>query len=120
VARGIGLHRMVLWDPILRGAEHHRQLRRAQRQYQRTHALPQLRLPSWRRRGGAQELLGCALSPLALRELDALVLEPSVANAPEVKNLTTSCGWLDLQHLEDMLPDCGISRQLLALALEPS
>jgi hypothetical protein len=55
-----------------------------------------------------------------VRELDALVLEPGFAHAPEVKNLTTSCGWLDLQHLEDMLPDCGISRQLLALALEPS
>jgi acyl carrier protein len=120
VASELGLHKIVLWDPIFRGAEHHRQLRRAQRQYQRGHAPPQLRLPAWPHRAGAQELLGCTLSPRAVRELDALVLEPGFAHAPEVKNLTTSCGWLDLQHLEDMLPDCGISRQLLALALEPS
>jgi amino acid adenylation domain-containing protein len=117
VASGLDLHKLVLWDPVLRGAEHHRQLRRAQRQYQRTHAPPQLGLPSWRRRT-AQALLGCELAPPALRELDALVLEPSVANAPQVKTLTTDCGWLDLQHLEDMLPDRGISRQLLELVLE--
>jgi amino acid adenylation domain-containing protein len=119
VASGLDFHKLVLWDPVLRGAEHHRQLRRAQRQYQRTHAPPQLRLPSWRRRT-TQALLGCELAPPALRELDALVLEPSVAIAPKVRTLTTDCGWLDLQHLEDMLPDCGISRQLLELALETS
>jgi amino acid adenylation domain-containing protein len=119
-AGGLDLHKIVLWDPILRGAEHHRQLRRAQRQYQRTHAPPQFRLPSWRRRSQPQELLGCLFSRQALRELDALVLEPNVADAPGVKTWASSCDWLDLHHLEDMLPDCGISRQLLQLALEPA
>jgi amino acid adenylation domain-containing protein len=119
VASGLELHKLVFWDPVLRGEEHHRQLRRAQRQYERAHAPPQLRLRSWRR-GNAGELLGFGLSPLALRELDALVLAPSVAAAPKVATLTTDCGWLDVHHLEDMLPDCGISRRLLELALETS
>jgi hypothetical protein len=118
VAGGLNLHRIVLWDPILRGADHHRQLRRAQQQYQRSHALPRLRWPSWRRRGDRQELLGCVLSSRALRELDGLVLEPSIVEASRSKRLTSSCDWLDLTHLEDMLPDSGISRQLLQLALD--
>jgi hypothetical protein len=120
VASGLNLHKVVLWDPISQGANHHRQLRRAQQQYQRSHALPQLRWPSWRRRGDSQELLGCVLSSRAWRELDALTLDSSFVAAPGVKSLTSSCDWLDLTHLEDMLPDSGISRQLLQLALEQS
>ena len=120
VAADLDLQKIVLWDPIFRGAEHHRHLRRAQRQYLRSHAPPQLRWPSWRRRGDAHELLGWVLSSRAVGELDELVLEPNVVAAPRVKSFQSSCGWLDLTHLEDMLPDAGISRQLLQLALEQS
>jgi amino acid adenylation domain-containing protein len=106
---------VVLWDPVARGSEHRAELERAHRALVRASPRwpPRLRWGA----NGRRELLGATYSKTLLHELDELTLEPP-ASSLGVETLITNSGWLDLAHLEDMLPDVGISRALGARVLE--
>ncbi|HEX6277378.1 MAG TPA: amino acid adenylation domain-containing protein [Polyangiaceae bacterium] len=107
---------VVLWDPVMRGSEHRAELERAQRSLLR--ASPRWPPKLLERRGdGRRELLGATYSSTLLKELDQLTLEPPPSSC-SVETLITNSGWLELAHLEDMLPDVGISRALGTRVLE--
>jgi amino acid adenylation domain-containing protein len=139
------LTKLVLWDPVHDGAEHHRSLARMQRAYNRSVA--DLRFWSLRQsEPSPTELCGTTYSGAALAELDGLTLPPLLAqNDVEIRWLATSgadceaalassvrtkiahlsvecldfaCGWCDVRQLEDVLPDVGISRALAAMVKE--
>jgi amino acid adenylation domain-containing protein len=146
-ARELELTKLVLWDPVHDGAEHHRSLARMQRAYLRSVA----HLRFWRLRRSeppTNELLGTTYSTAALAELDALALSPLLAESRvDIRWLATSgadceaalassvrvkiahlavecldfgCGWYDLSELEAVIPDVGISRALGAMLKERS
>jgi amino acid adenylation domain-containing protein len=119
-ASRLSLAKLVLWDPVRHGAAHKAELAELHRRYLRSASLVPFRLPSWRANGG-QELLGSTYSAAALRELAALDLEP-LASDPRypVETVELGCAWQDLGHLEDMLPDVGISRALVQSVRERS
>lgn len=112
-ASQLSLAKLVLWDPVRHGAEHHAELAELHGRYVRGASL----LPFWRtcrRADGGQELLGSTYSTVALRELAALNLEPLATDQRcRVQTVELDCAWRDLEHLEDMLPDVGISRALI-------
>ncbi|HKY37420.1 MAG TPA: amino acid adenylation domain-containing protein [Polyangiaceae bacterium] len=118
VAEQLDLERVVLWDPIEHGAAYHAELRSAHRRYLRQHAHVSIELPAWRGNGHC-ELLGTTYTTAALRELRALALQPLTSTPCRVSRFKSDCDWLDLVHLEDMLPDRGISKALTTM-LEPS
>jgi amino acid adenylation domain-containing protein len=118
VAQQLELQNIVFWDPIERGAAYHAELRSAHRRYMRQSALVPVELSGWRG-GGHHELLGATYTRAALNELCALALQPLPALPCRVSKLKSDCDWLDLVHLEDMLPDRGISKTLTTM-LEPS
>jgi amino acid adenylation domain-containing protein len=116
VAQQLDFESVVLWDPIERGAAYHAELRSAHRRYLRQSSLVPIELPAWR--GSARcELLGATYTREALGELCALALQPSTPC--RVARFKSDCDWFDLVHLEDMLPDRGISRALTSM-LVPS
>ena len=144
-ATELDLAKLVLWDPVHDGAEHHRSLVRMQRAYNRSVA--ELRFWTLRQReSSATELCGTTYSAAALAELDALMLPPLLArNDVDIRWLATSgvdceaalassvrtkiarlsvecldfsCGWCDVRRLEDVIPDVGISRTLAAMLKE--
>jgi amino acid adenylation domain-containing protein len=147
VAQRLPLTRLVLWDPVHDGAAHHRSLANMQRAYLRSVA--QLRFwrlgtgdPP------PHELLGTSYSPSALAALDELKLPPLLAdNRVDIRWLATSgadceaalassvhtkiahlavecldfgCAWCDVQAIEQVIPDVGISRALFAMLKERS
>jgi amino acid adenylation domain-containing protein len=141
----LGLTKLVLWDPVHDGAEHHRSLARMQRAYARSVA--DLRFWAFERRAlSATELCGTSYSAAALAELDGVTLAPLLARSgADIRWLATSgadceaalassvrtkiahlsvecldygCGWCDVRRLEDVLPDVGISRALTAMLKE--
>jgi len=115
----LDLTKLVLWDPIQRGSAHLAELRLAHRQYLRATSPLHLQSPiaKWRARG-KHELLGSSYSGAALRELRELAIPSSGPRSCPVETLTSDSAWLDLAHLEDMLPDPGVSRALTKLVLE--
>jgi amino acid adenylation domain-containing protein len=121
VASRLDVSRTVFWDPIQNGAQYLAELRDAHVQYSRATWVPsfRLRIPSWRRRG-RHELLGFAYSDAALRELGSLIIPDHPSSSCAARSMTSESAWMDLQHLEDMLPDVGISRALTELVLEGS
>jgi acyl carrier protein/pimeloyl-ACP methyl ester carboxylesterase len=120
-ASRLDLSHVVFWDPVQSGAQHLAELRDAHVRYARATWVPTLRVrvPSWPRRG-KHELLGFAYSDTALRELDALVIPEHAPGSCAARIMTSESAWMDLAHLEDMLPDVGISRALTELVLEGS
>lgn len=117
VAPRLQLSSLALWDPVERGDQHLAELRQAHRTRQQSRLPRGLSALSsrWARK---QELLGTTYSRRLLRELDELAL-PSAQQLPcPVQRLSTTCGWLDLARLEDMLPDPGISQALARLVSE--
>jgi amino acid adenylation domain-containing protein len=120
VAGELSLAKLVFWDPVRDGAAHHAELAELHRRYLRATSLMPFRAPSWPVRRG-QELLGATYSATALRELAALELEPfSGEQRCRIETLELGSAWQDLDHLEDMLPDVGISRALVQRVLEDS
>ena len=119
-ASRLNVSRLVLWDPVRRGAEHHAELAELHRRYLRATKFLPFRAPSWLARHG-QELLGATYSSAALRELDALELTtPASEPRCRVEIVELGSAWQDLDHLEDMLPDVGISRALVERVQEGS
>jgi amino acid adenylation domain-containing protein len=116
VAQQLDFESVVLWDPIERGAAYHSELRSAHRRYLRQSSLVPIELPAWRR-NGRDELLGATYTREALNELCALTLP--TAMPCRVSRFKSDCDWFDLVHLEDMLPDRGISKALTSM-LVPS
>lgn len=118
VAAGLDLAKVIMWDPVLRGAEHYAELAETHRRYLRASSLLPFQLPSWRH-GDSHELLGSTYSRAALRELKAMVLElPRTETTLRFETVRFDCPWHDPSHLEDMLPDTGISHALVQKALE--
>jgi amino acid adenylation domain-containing protein len=112
VADDLRFDRLVLWDPVRRGAEYRRQLTEAERRYARANPFTAWR--SWLAgEGREQELLGAAYSDVALEELSRLELTRPASCKTET--FDSQSGWLDLAELEDMLPDVGISARLSQL-----
>jgi amino acid adenylation domain-containing protein len=119
-ASRLSVAKLVLWDPVRNGAEHHAELAELHRRYLRGASLLPFRLPGWLANAG-QELLGSTYSAAALRELAALHLEPLASDQRcRVETVQLDCAWQDLGHLEDMLPDVGTSRALFQSVLEGS
>jgi amino acid adenylation domain-containing protein len=119
VASQLSLAKLVLWDPVRHGAEYYAELAALHERYLRGASLLPFRRPSWRA-NGSQELLGSTYSAVALRELSALRLEPpAIDQRCRVETVELGCAWQDLGHLEDMLPDVGISRALVQSVREP-
>jgi hypothetical protein len=118
IAEQLDFENVVLWDPIERGAAYHAELRSAHRRYLRQSSLVPIAVPAWR--GSKRcELLGATYTRAALGELCALALRPLGSTPHRTSRFESDCDWLDLVHLEDMLPDRGISKALTAM-LEPS
>jgi hypothetical protein len=139
-AHGLALTRLVLWDPVLDGAELYEEMSSLHRAY--LAAMQHLRLGrAPRRYPNAEELLGTTYSSEALRELRALRIAPGsdvhgclltskavpqrtelarLAIGRRVEALAFDCGWLDLVQQEDILPDAGITRGLLDLLEVPA
>lgn len=116
VADDLKLDRLVLWDPIRRGAEYRQQLTAAERRYARANPLTAWR--SWLAgEGRERELLGAAYSDVALEELARLEL--AMPASCKIESVASDTGWLDLAQLEDMLPDVGISASLSRLLEAP-
>jgi amino acid adenylation domain-containing protein len=120
-ARRLELAKLVLWDPIRDGARYLAELAEMQRAYLRSTA--PLRFWRWpRARPQARELLGSVYSEAAFRELEALALDPLLAEqrAPTRvwETLHVDCGWRDVGRLEDVIPDIGISSELARLVTE--
>ncbi|HVY31476.1 MAG TPA: amino acid adenylation domain-containing protein [Polyangiaceae bacterium] len=111
VASVLELSALVLWDPVERGDQHLAELRHAHRARMQSALALGRWLPSWRL-SGKEELLGATYSRALLRELNELVLPSASELACPVQRWNTDCAWLDLAHLEDMLPDPGISQTL--------
>jgi alpha/beta superfamily hydrolase len=138
VLREIDFAHLVVWDPIVNGGEHVRELR-AQHQAQ-VRELQSLRSGRWPRalRGG-EELAGFTFSRVALEQLQRLVLdEPSFAqrgsidwigSAPDTvqrrlhevyssghfKSIDYNCEWSSSRPAAEILPDVGFSRAVIAL-----
>jgi hypothetical protein len=108
---------IVLWDAAPRGDQYVAGLRAAQRRYQRA-ASAGIGWPRFR--FFEHELLGTTFKRATLRELSGLRLPPAEACAAPVRVLNTASPWHDLAHLEDMLPDVGISPALTRLVRELS
>jgi amino acid adenylation domain-containing protein len=145
VAGSLDLARLVLWDPVCQGSEYLAEMAEAHRQYLCDVQHLRFRRPRARSTGGT-ELLGSTYSETALRELNALVIVPIAAGRPmSIKWLATSpsarqtaqfralggeregcrietmdfdCSWQDVSHLEDILPDVGITRRLAEMGTE--
>jgi hypothetical protein len=139
VTQALSLARLVLWDPVLDGAEHYAELAALHRRYVR--AMQHLRLGrAPRRYPDVEELLGCTYATRALRQLRDLRIEgldatlpggvlltadPGVtagevarvvdASAHPLVRLPFDCGWRDIGQQEDIIPDAGISRALVEL-----
>jgi amino acid adenylation domain-containing protein len=145
VAKTLELSKLVLWDPVHDGDEHQRRLARMQRAYLRSVAhLRFFRLRA--SEPPPTELVGTSYSPAALAELARLELAPLLAGERvDIRWLATSgadcaaalassvrvkiarlavecldldCGWYDVQKLEDVIPDVGLSRALAAMLKE--
>jgi amino acid adenylation domain-containing protein len=139
--------RLLLWDPVHDGMNHHRSLARMQRAYLKSVA----HLHFFRLRGAKappNELLGTTFSPAALAELDSLSLAPLLGHTPvdirwlatsgadcdaalasnvgagiahlSVECLDVACGWCDVRALEDTIPDAGVTSALRAMLREPA
>jgi amino acid adenylation domain-containing protein len=143
-ADGLDLAGLVLWDPVSNGSSYLAELSETHERF----------LPGWRRllrrpparADGASELIGLVLSAANRRELEALLLEPSLARPRRpVKWLATSRveaqerffrtaaggltdwrletlgfdpGWSDTERLGVLIPDVGVSTALAGLAAE--
>jgi amino acid adenylation domain-containing protein len=144
VAGRLDVARVVLWDPVCRGAEHYAEMAEGHRRY--LGAVQHLRFRRAAPSAGGEELLGATYSATALRELKTLVIGPlAAAGSIPIKWLSTSrpahqealfrsvsrerggsriealdfdCRWQDLALLEDILPDVGIARKLADMATE--
>ena len=115
-AAGLELASAVLWDPIGEGSQHRAELTEAHRRYVRGAPLFSLRT----RLGldsapGRRDLLGATYSEMGWHELGALNLRSFGSAACPVETIYSDSAWLDLDQLEDMLPDVGISRALARL-----
>jgi amino acid adenylation domain-containing protein len=137
----IDLSRLVLWDPVVDGRNHHDTLVRLHRRFLR--ATRDLRLSHARHVDGGQELLGSTYSHAALAQLRALRISaaptaalPALAwlascghgeqralfeslaagrNGNEFRSLDFDCAWNDLAQMAEVLPDVGIGKHLLAM-----
>jgi hypothetical protein len=143
----IDLSRVVLWDPIGRGAEYLAELARGHEQCVRAARHLRFRRAPVRTAGG-RELLGSTYSEEALEQLKALVLAPIASNRPvAIQWLATShperqealfgtirregdgsrieavefdCAWQDMSRLEEVMPDVGIAKKLAEMVMQRS
>jgi predicted alpha/beta hydrolase len=117
VAEEAQFSKLVLWDPVESGSRYLADLRAAQRRLIRASPLLSLRgrLNGWTR---PHELLGATYSRSAVKELAQMVMPRAHSSSCKVERYHSDAEWLDLEKLEDMLPDSGISRQLSRLLLE--
>jgi amino acid adenylation domain-containing protein len=138
VARELGIARVVLWDPVLDGAEHLADLRQRHHAYMRStrYLRP---FGASRSIAAGEELLGFAYSAQALSQITRLDVQAPVdveialswldtSGKPEFAEIARrvcgarpalaveagsyDCHWEELTDLEDILPDVGISRSL--------
>jgi amino acid adenylation domain-containing protein len=137
--------KVVLWDPIYRGCEYRAEAEQGQRRYMRSLTPLRLRMPGRRDAPGC-ELLGLRYSHRALDELNALVIPTFEARrSMAVRWLATGggqgqnewfrsacgdrhgcridildfdCAWHDVTHIEDVLPDTGISKKLAEMVMD--
>jgi amino acid adenylation domain-containing protein len=138
VSAKLDLKRVVLWDPVLSGAEYVDDLRKRHHAYMRgVRYLRPLGAPAYS--NGAEELLGFAYSRAAIEQIRLLAVDagdgakvplswletagrgrrakgdPAMVAAARNAKLqygAYDCGWEELADLEDILPDVGISRLL--------
>jgi amino acid adenylation domain-containing protein len=117
VAEDAQCSKLVLWDPVENGSRYLADLRAAQRRLIRASPLLSLRgrMSGWTR---PHELLGATYSRSAVKELAQMVMPRAHSSSCKVERFHSDAAWLDLEKLEDMLPDSGISRQLSQLLLE--
>lgn len=138
----LDLSRLILWDPIADGRNHHEQLVRMQANFLRaTRDLRLFRQP--RRIEGGQELLGSVYSDVAISQLRGLRMSAAAApglpplswlascehdrqralfesladrrDGSEFKALEFDCAWHDLSQMAEVLPDVGIGKLLLTM-----
>jgi len=128
--------RTVLWDPVLDGASWIAEATAMQREHLR--GLQHLRLGRRpRETPGCVELLGATYAASTLRTLEGMKLAapkgPSAwlvtserarqvaaharLGAGSLVSLDLNYGWRDASHLDDILPDQGISRVLADLVV---
>jgi len=134
------LSRLVLWDPVVSGAEYLKEIGAMQRE--RLKALQSDRLGRKPRKvPGRQELLGFIYSQRLLGELARLDLEtPSLAASGIVRCLLSAgeaqrvagavngsfatvsvdgdCNWTDAAYLEDVIADTGFAKALAGMLEE--
>ena len=111
-ASGVELARIVLWDPVRDGARWYAQASAEHRACAR--ALQGLRLgrPP-RRQAQVEELCGTQYSLDTIRELASLQLAPP--RVVPCATHDTQTAWFDAVHVDELLPDVGISRALFDL-----
>lgn len=139
---GIEAARLVLWDPVCRGAGWYDEQVALHRRY----LAGQQHLRRGRRLApipGGEEQLGVIYSNVALRALRQLEVCPldrvpirwlathdtarqaqqhaAIAAAPggQFDAIDLDCGWRDVARLEDIVPDLGIVRKLVELVTAP-
>ncbi len=116
------LSKVVMWDPVERGADYVAQLERAHQEQLRARPSIGARWRLLLARGtgrGRRELLGSCYSEQTLGELRSLQLPAPTSTSAAVARLHTQSDWLESSHLEDMLPDVGISQRLVEMVGEP-
>jgi amino acid adenylation domain-containing protein len=138
IAASIDVRQVVLWDPVLSGAEYVLDLRQRHDAYMRgVRYLRPFGAPA--NRDGVEELLGFAYSPAAIEQIRSLAIDSTkaakvplgwlntsgenrssdlcqaiiaAAGSADLRNGVHDCAWEELADLEDILPDVGISKLL--------
>jgi amino acid adenylation domain-containing protein len=139
-AAQLGLSRVVLWDPVLSGAEYLDDLRHRHAAYMKgVRYLRPFGAPAPVAAG--EELLGFAYSPRTLEEISKLSLfaeggrvplrwldTAGAVSQPDVQRMVSAagvgarleaglynCRWRELSDLEDIIPDVNISKSLAGM-----
>ena len=138
---GIEVSRLVLWDPVCRGAAWYDEQAALHRRYLRGQQHLRRGRPP-RRLRGAEEVLGVIYPDAARRELRRLAIpwlgdvrvhwlatfeaasqaaayDALAAARGGFEVASVDCAWNDISHLEDIVPDLGIARTLAAMVTAP-
>jgi len=118
------IERAVLWAPVVDGGSYVAELEQAQKRYLRNVRNRRRWKPPVRIADGA-ELVGSTYSSALLNQLRALTLQTEFhSKLPSIRHFESSSSkdsdpvWTDLSRIDQILPDAGISNQLLKLVIE--